>query len=85
MHALLTGVRSPREAWAEISQRSKTLNILDACTLLWAWMCICILVDADNLQGLDYQSSTLPVTPKDPALLEKRFQNFQLVLPHASA
>ena len=68
------GVRSPRKAWAVLRQRANTLRILDACEPLWACMNVCILVDSDNLQGLDYQNRALLFPPKYTELMEKRFR-----------
>ena len=42
-----------------------------------------LLADADSLDLLDYQFSTLPVLPQEPALLEQSYQQIRAVLPHA--
>ena len=56
-----------------------------ACALIWSWMCICILADIGNLQGMEQQLRTPPVTPQEPNLLEQCFRKFQSILSHAFA
>ena len=73
MTMFLKGARSPRDAWVELRQQSRTLRILEACALLWVWLHICILTDRDNLQGMEYQFSTLPIPSHVPTLLDQRF------------
>ena len=58
------------------------MRILDACALLWAWLRVRLLADADNLQGIDQQFINLPVTPQETSLIEKCYRNFKLVWTH---
>ena len=59
----------------------KTLRVINAWTMLWDLIYICILAYGGNLHGMYYQFSTLPVPSQYPALMMQIYNNLWYVLP----
>ena len=77
--ALLTGVRSPCEAWSILRDRTNKLRIFEACSPLLS--CLRVRLLSDYKGDLDSRLAHLSAPPQRAALAKKISLLFKQVLP----